>query len=88
MTASSAQAQAALALQLMATLCLLVDVFSVNAGVRSIAFAADGSCLLAATQDSLTSWAWEPIRRLDAVDVPWAKVLSSPVIANMIALGA
>lgn len=42
--------------------------------MRSIAFAADGSCLLAATQDGLTSWAWEPVKCLDSVTVPWAKV--------------
>lgn len=43
-------------------------------GVRSIAFPANGDCLLAAVQDGLNVWAWEPVRRLDTVDAPWAKV--------------
>ncbi|KAL3143620.1 Quinone-dependent D-lactate dehydrogenase [Trebouxia sp. C0009 RCD-2024] len=42
--------------------------------VRSIAFPANGDCLLAAVQDGLNVWAWEPVRRLDTVDAPWAKV--------------
>lgn len=46
-------------------------------GVRGIVFPVDGSCLLAATQDGLTCWGWEPVRRLDTVDVPWAKVSAS-----------
>lgn len=46
-------------------------------GVRSVAFPANGNCLLAAVQDGLKVWAWEPVRRLDTVDVPWAKVTVS-----------
>ena len=56
------------------------------AGVRSIAFPANGDCLLAATQDGLRAWAWEPVRRLDTVDVPWAKVTcmnSQPCLCTM-----
>ncbi|DBA81283.1 TPA: hypothetical protein ACH3X2_006901 [Trebouxia sp. C0005] len=43
-------------------------------GVRGIAFPAHGDCLLAATQDGLKVWAYEPVRRLDSVDISWAKV--------------
>ncbi len=44
------------------------------AGVRGIAFPANGDCLLAAMQDGLKVWAYEPVRRLDTVEIPWCKV--------------
>ncbi|DBA75342.1 TPA: hypothetical protein ACH3X1_010611 [Trebouxia sp. C0004] len=43
-------------------------------GVRGIAFPANGDCLLAAMQDGLKVWAYEPVSCLDTVDIPWAKV--------------
>lgn len=52
--------------------------FGCCAGVRTIAFAPDGCCLLAAAQDGLTAWAWEPVGQIDTVEVPWAKVHFRP----------
>ena len=46
------------------------------AGVKGIAFPANGDCLLAAMQDGLQVLGYEPVRRLDTVDIPWAKAWS------------
>ena len=70
------QHKAVYVVQALMTMPLRLEVFGCCAGVRTIAFAPDGSCLLAAAQDGLAAWAWEPITQLDTVEVPWAKVVS------------
>ena len=71
------------AIKVAATCGCLQALYRCIAGVRSMAFSANGDCLLAAGQDGLKVWAWEPIRRLDTVDIPWAKVSSLHVLTRL-----
>ena len=48
--------------------------------MKGIAFPANGDCLLAAMQDGLKVWGYEPVRRIDTVDIPWAKAWSEHVL--------
>eukprot|EP00658_Telonema_sp_P-2_P005482 TRINITY_DN12047_c0_g1_i1.p1 TRINITY_DN12047_c0_g1~~TRINITY_DN12047_c0_g1_i1.p1 ORF type:complete len:670 (+),score=113.01 TRINITY_DN12047_c0_g1_i1:73-2082(+) len=52
--------------------------------VRSMTFAPDGSALLAAAQDALKVWGWEPVRIHDHIDVAWNQVSDIQIVDDQL----
>ncbi len=58
------------------------------AQVRQVRFGDDGSTLITATDESLRTWTWEPIRCHEHAEVRWSRLADMAVDANQQLVGA